>query len=150
MSVQSEITRLANAKTAIATAIEGKGVTVPEGTKLDGMATLVEAIEAGGGSDIVVGTFTTAEDTDLITLPGVEYNATHFLAIFYDRESGTVTSGHFRIGMDVQFTRVSRYYSSTMNEYSPQLQRIENSIKIFNAKFQAGITYRYIFAKELW
>ena len=50
MSVQSEITRIESAKTAIATAIEGKGVTVPEGTKLDGMAALVEAISAGGGS----------------------------------------------------------------------------------------------------
>ena len=48
MSVQTEITRIESAKTAIATAIEGKGVTVPEGTKLDGMAALVEAISAGG------------------------------------------------------------------------------------------------------
>ena len=38
----AEAVRLANAKTAIATAIEGKGVAVPEGTKLDGMAALVE------------------------------------------------------------------------------------------------------------
>ena len=49
MSVQSEITRIESAKTAIATAIEGKGVTVPEGTKLDGLAALVESIEASGG-----------------------------------------------------------------------------------------------------
>lgn len=62
MSVQSEITRLANAKTALATAIEGKGVTVPEGTKLDGMAALVEAISAGGGMNFVTGTFTTTDD----------------------------------------------------------------------------------------
>ena len=52
MSVQSEITRIESAKTAIATAIEGKGVTVPTGTKLDGLAALVESIEAGGGADI--------------------------------------------------------------------------------------------------
>ena len=50
MSVQTEITRIESAKTAIATAIEGKGVTVPDGTLLDGMAPLIEAIEAGGGS----------------------------------------------------------------------------------------------------
>ena len=62
MSIQSEITRLANAKTAIETAIEGKGVTVPEGTKLDGMAALVEAISAGGGMNFVTGTFTTTDD----------------------------------------------------------------------------------------
>ena len=49
MSIQTELTRLTNAKAAIQTAIEGKGVTVPSGTLLDGMAALIEAIEAGGG-----------------------------------------------------------------------------------------------------
>ena len=48
MSIQTEITRIESAKTAIATAIEGKGVTVPDGTLLDGMAPLIESIEAGG------------------------------------------------------------------------------------------------------
>ena len=64
MSVQSEITRIESAKTAIATAIEGKGVTVPSGTLLDGMASLIEAIEAGGGSEnqLVYGTYTPASD----------------------------------------------------------------------------------------
>ena len=49
MSIQTELTRLTNAKAAIKTAIEGKGVTVPETTLLDGMAGLIESIEAGGG-----------------------------------------------------------------------------------------------------
>ena len=61
MSVQSEITRLANAKNAIVTAIEGKGVTVPDGTLLDGMAALIESIEAGGS--IYTGNFTYESDT---------------------------------------------------------------------------------------
>lgn len=50
MSIQTELTRITNAKAAIKTAIEGKGVTVPEATLLDGMAALVESIEAGGGT----------------------------------------------------------------------------------------------------
>ena len=50
MSIQSELTRLTDAKAAIKTAIEGKGVTVPDTTLLDGMAALIESIEAGGGS----------------------------------------------------------------------------------------------------
>ena len=50
MSIQTELTRITNAKAAIKTAIEGKGVTVPDGTLLDGMAALIEGIEAGGGS----------------------------------------------------------------------------------------------------
>ena len=57
MSVQTEITRIESAKTAIATAIEGKGVTVPEGTKLDGMAALIDSIEAGGGAENLFGTY---------------------------------------------------------------------------------------------
>lgn len=50
MSIQTELSRIINAKTAIKAAIEGKGVTVPEATLLDGMAALIESIEAGGGS----------------------------------------------------------------------------------------------------
>lgn len=49
MSIQTELTRITNAKAAIKTAVEGKGVTVPDGTLLDGMAALIESIEAGGG-----------------------------------------------------------------------------------------------------
>ena len=52
MSIQTELTRITNAKAAIKTAIEGKGVTVPAGTLLDGMAALIESIEAGGGGGI--------------------------------------------------------------------------------------------------
>lgn len=67
MSIQTELTRLTNAKAAIQTAIEGKGVTVPSGTLLDGMAPLIDAIEAGGrdpfGSELIaIGTYTPASD----------------------------------------------------------------------------------------
>ena len=72
MSVQTELTRITNAKAAVKAAIEGKGVTVPEGTKLDGMASLIESIEAGGGGSgtnvdwrgfpVLTGTFTPSED----------------------------------------------------------------------------------------
>ena len=61
MSIQTELTRLTNAKAAIKTAIEGKGVTVPDTTLLDGMASLIESIEAGGGN-FATGTFTTTDD----------------------------------------------------------------------------------------
>lgn len=64
MSIQTELTRITNAKAAIKAAIEGKGVTVPDGTLLDGMAALIESIEAGGGGsgNFATGTFTTTDD----------------------------------------------------------------------------------------
>lgn len=49
MSISSEITRISNAKTAIAESIANKGVTVPSGTKIDGMAALIDSIQTGGG-----------------------------------------------------------------------------------------------------
>lgn len=47
MSIASEITRLQGAKADLKTAIEGKGVTVPSATKLDGYADLVDDIQTG-------------------------------------------------------------------------------------------------------
>ena len=44
MSVKTEVDRIKTAKTNIATAIGGKGVTVPSGTKIDGLASLVSSI----------------------------------------------------------------------------------------------------------
>lgn len=54
MSVGTEISRLENAKAAITTAIAGKGVTVPSGTKLDSMAALIDSIQAGGGANALL------------------------------------------------------------------------------------------------
>lgn len=57
MSIQTELTRITNAKAAIKAAIEGKGVTVPDGTLLDGMAALIESIQAGGGGSFDLSNF---------------------------------------------------------------------------------------------
>ena len=67
MSIQTELTRITNAKAAVKAAIEGKGVTVPDATLLDGMASLIESIEAGGADispwlDIVTFSITPSED----------------------------------------------------------------------------------------
>lgn len=52
MSVKSEIERLGTAKSTLKTAIEGKGVVVPESTSLDGYAALVDQIVQGGGEPV--------------------------------------------------------------------------------------------------
>lgn len=52
MSIQSEINRIKAAAAAIAASIARKGVTVPDGTKLDGMAALVDSIQTGSGGDV--------------------------------------------------------------------------------------------------
>jgi hypothetical protein len=44
MSIQSQIDRINGAKDDLVTSIEGKGVSVPDGTKIDALATYVDAI----------------------------------------------------------------------------------------------------------
>lgn len=61
MSIQTELSRIINAKAAIKAAIEGKGITVPSGTLLDGMAALIESIQAGGDW-IQLGSFILSSD----------------------------------------------------------------------------------------
>lgn len=63
MSIQTELTRITNAKAAIAAAIAGKGVTVPEATLLDGMAALIESIQAGGSNKLYCETVTFEANT---------------------------------------------------------------------------------------
>ena len=66
MSLSSEITRLQNAKSALKTSIEAKGVTVSDSTLISGYAALVDEIQTGGGGG----------NEDLINL--IEKNFTTF------------------------------------------------------------------------
>ena len=79
MSIQIDLTRIKNAKAAIKAYIEGKGLTVPDATLLDGMASMLESIEAGGGdfdfssfcfpvTKAVSGTFILSKDSTDITI----------------------------------------------------------------------------------
>ena len=73
---------------SIVAAVEGKGVTVPVGTLLNGMAALIESIESGGGINATAGTLNVSSDTN-------DYILTHGL--------GEVPK-FFAIGMVTNFT----------------------------------------------
>ena len=129
MSIQTELARLTNAKNAIQAAIEGKGVTVPSGTLLDGMAALIDSIETGGGgAKIITGEFTldTAAagvliEHSLSEVPNFAYyfalkapstsnqygtHITRFFAIYLD---GIHYSYHVSGGASNLATRYSKY-----------------------------------------
>lgn len=70
MSIASEITRLQNAKAALKTQIEAKGVTVDTAATLDAYATYVEEIPTGGGDEnrlnmLLTNTLTAVTASDL-------------------------------------------------------------------------------------
>ena len=72
MSTLTEnVTKVKNAHAALKTAIEGKGVTVPAGTKLTGMPALVDQIQTGGGGGEPTNTRAvfTYDDSSSIVVP---------------------------------------------------------------------------------
>lgn len=134
MSIQTELTRITNAKAAIKAAIEGKGVTVPSGTLLDGMASLIESIQAGSGGfeniQTVTGSFTPESliETPTQSFPSsdaftVEHNAGFVprAAIAYTGTYGTsvltlyaaIVNGLFEdYGYTISTYSVHQYYSN--------------------------------------
>lgn len=71
MSIQTQIDRLTWAKTDIAAAIADKGVTVPDGTLLDGMAALIASIQVPDDEIFSVQT-TLQSNEQSITFSGIE------------------------------------------------------------------------------
>ena len=110
MSVQSELTRLETAKAAIKAAIEGKGVTVPDTTLLDGMAALIESIEAGGGA-MYTGSITPSETREAYL--GVNHNLgviPNFAAMYVLDDDASVT--------DHAYLRVKAAFCTDVNDKS--------------------------------
>jgi hypothetical protein len=108
MSIQTELTRLTNAKAAIKAAIEGKGVTVPDGTLLDGMASLIEEIKAGGNIRIEQGSVTFAENTTAYTF--VSDRPDIFIAYIEDDTDPVYNSSNY-VWAFIQDTRLFNYYN---------------------------------------
>ena len=102
MSIQSEIDRIANAKAAVKAAIEGKGVTVPDGMLLDGMAPLIESIEAGGGYEITTGSITPSETTTSLSWEH-GLSTTPSLVLIYLRRGWSLTKYMNVVRMSYQY-----------------------------------------------
>ena len=99
MSIQTELTRITNAKAAIKTALEGKGVTVPDGTLLDGMASLIESIEAGGGGGVKIasGTIVLSEPSSHVQFIHELGEPVNFFSIFTTESTVTSATGLFSL-----------------------------------------------------
>ena len=167
MSIQTELTRLTNAKAAIQTAIEGKGVTVPSGTLLDGMAALIEAIEVGGSSDytpfelVTMGTITPTEDTQNLAIPIPDNVGTNTLRAIWLIANNSIKdyngsieiryriSWYMSILGNYNYTRTTNFrgnaqmYNSIANHAANWIDG--NNINSFSSHyFVAGVDYQYI------
>ena len=149
MSIQTELTRITNAKAAIKTAIEGKGVTVPGGTLLDGMASLIESIEAGGGGGVVTGSFTQAETFNIYSkVFSIDTGATDVQqGIVYLRDAIHTGTNGYRIICVVITPGYS--YCQKANTTMGGTFVLKNGVismtgTPYAAEFQAGHTYEWV------
>ena len=157
MSIQTELTRITNAKTAIKTAIEGKGVTVPNGTLLDGMAALIDSIEAGGGGNIVAGSFT---PTSNMTTFKVNHNFNTkdiCFVVFMSANNAYVARGvlysSFTNGRKswMVYNNSSSYFIQIFgNAGDPTIttESVDLTAFFYNSVFISGSTYTYFVWKE--
>ena len=154
MSIASDVTRIESAKAAIKAAIEGKGVTVPDATLLDGMAALIESIEAGGGADIspwadmVTFSITPAEDLtgdiDFTSfIPGRTIYPDIFILGQRAKTSGSpYVQSMARISTWNSWSRL--YYTSSSSTGNYPNINMDNGIlkvKIGTYKLEAGVLY---------
>lgn len=157
MSIQTELTRLTNAKAAIQAAIEGKGVTVPDGTLLDGMAALIDAIEAGGGGNIVAGSFTPTSDIKTYTV-NHNFNTKDICFVVFMSANknyvsrGIVHSSYTAGGKSWQvFNRSDSFYSDVFgNAIDPTITTVSVDLTgfFYNSVFISGSTYIYFVWKN--
>ena len=121
MSIATEITRLQNAKAAIKTAIEGKGVTVPDATLMDGMAALIDAIEAGGGGGgEATGTFTVTDtfSTSNVTVTHNLGRSPAFIGVWPESAPDLTGKGYGRFGSVFYSISNSLSYRVNLNGYN--------------------------------
>ena len=165
MSVQTDLTRIKNAKAAIKAAIEGKGVTVPDGTLLDGMAALIESIEAGVNVDfspfeeVAWGTFVPSEDTGKINLvdlcarfPTTISRYTNYIVALYCYS--TTNNPQYKVctafstrydGVTIPaLSFLNSAGSSNPTKTTSQPSIIDGIMSVGSFKFVAGQKYRYI------
>lgn len=168
MSIQTELTRLTNAKAAIKAAIEGKGVTVPDATLLDGMAALIESIEAGGGAGELFHTeITPATSGEVLTLEVGEKGERIAVMIVsakvgsvfeLDKNYGIIRIGTFNtreISKDPSVSNMIDYRngysiskevssSKQYNNSTPSGDRAYNAYNFWNSKYEKPWVKFYI------
>lgn len=135
MSIATEITRLQNAKSAIKTSIEGKGVTVPSSTTLDGYSTLIDSISSGssawtklGEKDITTAS-TSTSNSSVGTISCGSAAATKDKIIYVRvRDKAGPRAGYF-LGSDTFFVNTNKAngYTSAMSTAARLIHRYTTS-----------------------
>ena len=87
MSIQTELARIKGAKANLQSWVEENGVTVPDGTLIDGLVELAKTVETGGGGEqslgYATGTFIPESDTKLVVITHNLGRIPSFIFVYY-------------------------------------------------------------------
>jgi len=164
MSIATEITRLNNAKAAIKSAIEAKGVTVPSSTKLDGYASLVNSIPSGGGGGTeveltrpIIYLCNNNIDRDAFGSDPISINDGSYWNPVYPKLTAIATTDPF---YDISLANVTVGQSYHVKFESPTninitgtsefIGTISNSIEIFDENGDSYLPKRYRIGDLIW
>jgi len=161
MSIASEISRLTSAKSSIKTAIQNKGVTVPDATTLDGYSALIDQI---GSSAYYVGTETTSPSANsasitfssmlgnpkcffVITTTQITLGTTRYVtAVSYDGSTHNGTLGYRSGSTGYEYVLGNSYIS---HSYSGGNLTVTISQSGNSRLFKSGVTYKLIYVYDL-
>lgn len=154
MSIQTELARIKGAKADLQSWVEENGVTVPDGTLIDGLVELAKTVEAGGGADIspwadmVTFSITPAEDlTGDIDFTSFISGRTSYPNIFIlgqraDTSGSPYVQSMARISTWNSWQRLFYTTSSSTGSY-PSISMYDGmlKVKIGTYKLEAGVLY---------
>lgn len=152
MSVKTQINRLSNAKNAIADAIENKGVSVPSTTKLDGMATLINAISTSSGGMTLL--WTNASPTSSFAAQTVSLSLSSYtmVAVLFAYANSINTMQHvFMLPVNGATTVCSFYWTAEKTLRAIRNAKASTSGVAFEGGYtdNGGITANNIYAVPL-
>lgn len=131
MSISSEITRISNAKTAIAESIANKGVTVPSGTKIDGMAALIDSIQTGGAAVQPSKALTVTSNGTTTITPDAPYDAIKQVDLTVNVASGGGGAGPATLTITSQSYNGNRYGMFIFVNSEGHLEQLNYTLKPF-------------------
>ena len=170
MSIQTDLTRIKNAKDTIKAYIEGNGLTVPDATLLDGMASMLEGIKT---EKVITGTFTVESDTGSYNIDYIPQSVDEWpswLIIIAEKETALYSDFKGIWAIQIIYSNVSMnrhgWFSCDYSQrsygcfgakvgsakyYTPYFhisniaatQIVSTNPSSINSDFIAGVTYRY-------
>ena len=157
MSIATDVSRIKGNITDALAAIADKGVNVPAGSTSDALASLIASIEAGGGGNIVAGSFTPTNNMKTFKV-NHNFNTKDICFVVFMSNNkayvarGVLYSSYTNGGKSwlVYNTESSYYISIFGNAGEPTVttESVDLTGFFYNSVFISGITYTYFVWKK--